>query len=56
MCTSDAQKKSAKRFYRDIAAEFQRIKNREKGKVKKSIKDLTFENIESKAKELVSSL
>ena len=35
MRTSDSQKESAKRFYRDIAAEFQRIKNREKGKVKK---------------------
>ena len=38
MRTSDSPKKikeSAKRFYRDIAAEFQRIKNRENCKVKK---------------------
>ena len=35
MHTSDSQIESAKRFYRDIAAEFQRIKNRENCKVKK---------------------
>ena len=35
MRTSESQKETAKRFYRDIAAEFQRIKNREKGIVKK---------------------
>ena len=37
MRTSDSQKESAKRFYRDIAAEFQRIKSRENCKVKRNL-------------------
>ena len=36
MRTSDSQKESAKKMYRDIAAEFQKIKNRAKGKVKRN--------------------